>query len=316
MVHFPVSMNQSNLYSQKLNNSAALCIEIGHYDRAIFSLTKALRISRAQTDEGMLCVCRCRSCSLDGCIAYTESSPPVAKLAQQTTTSMDIVSRCNGWGCGYVYRRPIRVPPQSILENHNMGRILFLIITFNLALAHHLSAIATATPMTTPAASSGEDKAALNQSQEQQRQQQLTQSGSRKAKMLKKALQLYEVSNYWHSRITASMPLTGHDCDLAGGLSSIRFQMILSNNLSHIHCLSSDQTKQQEFLENLLSTVMVAVEYQTRSNNSSNSSSSNNHRTNDSESTSHEGDLCTKHLEGFMMNASRLFLCRHCADAA
>jgi len=304
MVNASLSMNQCHLYAQKLNNSAALCIEIGHYDRAILSLTKALRLSREQSDESMLCSCRCKDCSLDGCIAYSESSPPVSKFSQQATDSI----KNNGCeGChGYVYRRPIRVPPQPILENHNMGRTLFLMITFNLGLAHHLSAMVTS--RTNPSTSSEEQNPAT-----QPRQQQRAQTSIR-TKTVTKALQLYELSNNWHSRISASRPHGGHECEAKGGLSSIRFRMILSNNLSHLHCLSRNHTKHRQCLENLLSTVMVAVEYQTRNENSTNDNSST--WGDDSESSSRDEDLTTSNVEGFLMTASPLFLNGFCADAA
>eukprot|EP00751_Fragilariopsis_kerguelensis_P007966 CAMPEP_0170799246 /NCGR_PEP_ID=MMETSP0733-20121128/26910_1 /TAXON_ID=186038 /ORGANISM="Fragilariopsis kerguelensis, Strain L26-C5" /LENGTH=238 /DNA_ID=CAMNT_0011150899 /DNA_START=487 /DNA_END=1199 /DNA_ORIENTATION=+ len=40
-----------HLYAQKLNNSAAICIEIGLYDRAISSLSKALKLSEQEVEE-------------------------------------------------------------------------------------------------------------------------------------------------------------------------------------------------------------------------------------------------------------------------
>ena len=298
MVHAPLSMNQCHLYAQKLNNSAALCIEIGQYDRAVLSLTKALRLSREQTDESMICTCRCRDCSLDGCIAYSECNPPVSKISQQGS------SGC----CSFVYRRPIRVPPQPILESHNMGRSLFLVITFNLGLAHHLSAMVTS-QMTNPIISS--EEITTNEPQEQRDQEQPKPRND--TKLIKKALQLYELSNNWHSRITASRPLTVYDCDATGGVSSIRFRMILSNNMSHAHSLSSNDTKYRQCLENLLSTVMVAVEYRARTKHNSGSLGD------DSESSSSSSDedlLSTTNVEGFLMNASRLFLNGMCADAA
>jgi hypothetical protein len=45
MMNMKNQQQQCHLYAQKLNNRAALCIEIGHYDRAIASLAKALRLS-------------------------------------------------------------------------------------------------------------------------------------------------------------------------------------------------------------------------------------------------------------------------------
>jgi len=272
-----LSMSHCHMYAQKLNNSAALCIEIGHYDRAILSLTKALRLSRKHSDGSLMGGCSCHQCSLDGCIAYSEITPPVANVS--TTIGRDM-------GCGYVYQRPIQIPPLPILENHNMGRTLFLIVTFNLAMAYHLSAMAT-----TSCTEACEDHTSK-----------LRRSGNK----IKKALQLYEVSHNWHSRINSRR--TSHECDASQttGVSSIRFRIILSNNLSHIHRLGSNYTKQRQCLEHLLSTIMIAVEYKTRTSNDNDAPTE----------VSRNGELCTKNLEGFLMNASRLFLQENCAEAA
>lgn len=273
-----LTMGKCHLFAQKLNNSAALCIEIGHYDRAILSLTKALRLSREQNDESMMCGCSCYECSLDGCIAYSESVPPMGKHLP-TPMGKDI-------GCGFVYQRTIRIPPLSILEKHNMGRTLFLIITFNLAMAYHLSAMDIL---------ACEDRSSNTNLQQT--------SGNK----IKKALQLYEVCNNWHSRITSASMQRRNDCDT--GASSIRFRIIISNNLSHIHNLGSNCIKQRQSLEYLLSNVMIAVEYKTRA-------TSNNDTSPTESSSDNTNDLCTTNLEGFLMNASRLFLQESCAEAA
>jgi len=310
---FPI--NRCHLYSQKLNNSAALCIEVGHYDRAIFSLTKALRLSREQSDESMAVTCSCQECSLDGCIAYSESTPcPVVNANANV--------RCS-CACAYVYQRPIRIPPLPTLENHNMGRRLFLIVTFNLALAHHLGAMTTSnstTNSTTSNSNGNSNSATSNTTQPptttttKQLIPKRLQTSSTNVNKIKKALQLYEISRNWHSRIVSTTchdSNESHECDT---MSSIRFQMILSNNLSHIHRLGSNTTEQRQCLEHLLSAVMVAVEYKTRNEQQQRNNSSNNNTR--SSRIINDGELCTTDLDGFLMNASRLFLHEHCAEAA
>jgi len=100
---------------RKLNNLSAMFIEIGEYDKAIASLGKALKLSKEiQTD-----------CSIDACIHHNEHE-----------YSMDIVDDEPTF-----YQRPIRIPKRPIREGHNMGLNLFLVITFNLALTHHLRAL-------------------------------------------------------------------------------------------------------------------------------------------------------------------------------
>eukprot|EP00534_Pseudo-nitzschia_fraudulenta_P010560 CAMPEP_0201225228 /NCGR_PEP_ID=MMETSP0851-20130426/194011_1 /ASSEMBLY_ACC=CAM_ASM_000631 /TAXON_ID=183588 /ORGANISM="Pseudo-nitzschia fraudulenta, Strain WWA7" /LENGTH=276 /DNA_ID=CAMNT_0047514997 /DNA_START=165 /DNA_END=995 /DNA_ORIENTATION=- len=272
-----LSMNECHRFAQKLNNSAALCIEIGHYDRAIFSLTKALRLSRQQSDESLVSGCACHQCSLDGCIAYSENSSPAAKLAVNPV--------CKDFGCGFVYRRPIRVPPMTIRENHGMGRTLFLIITFNLAMAHHLDAMGI-----------------MSDEKKCESKKNSSPSPNASATKIKKALQLYELSNNWHSRTTSGKTSDGGDPLHPSDVTSIRFIMIVSNNLSHIHRLSSNYTKHRQCLEHLLSTVMVAVDYNTRTSNGN---------SNDAISKPSTVDV-----DGFLMNASRLFMKDRCAQAA
>ena len=57
-------------------------------------------------------------------------------LKRQRPTSSD-----NDASCGFVYQQPIVVTPQAVEFEQYMGMALPLIITFNLALAHHLCAI-------------------------------------------------------------------------------------------------------------------------------------------------------------------------------
>ena len=285
-----LSMDRYHLYAQKMNNSAALCIEVGHYDRAISSLAKALRLSREHSDERMMGSCHCYQCSLDGCIAFSEINPPPVANNNIAPSFKDI-------GYGYVYRRPIRIPPLPIIDNHNMGKTLFLIITFNLAMAHHLSAMCNTSMRNTT--NTADD---LHTSENK----------------IKKSLQLYELAYNWYSRL-ASESSHEHDDDdgcmytrndnesssspnSCSSVASIRFYMIISNNLSHIHRLGSNYTKHRQCLEHLLSTVMLALEYKTR--------------TCSSDYNDDYDDFWCTDLDGFIMNVSPLFLQERCAEAA
>jgi hypothetical protein len=58
------------MYAQKLNNNAAMCIEIGYYEKATQSLQKALEFSQKQSDESLIEVCTCNGCKTDGCIDF------------------------------------------------------------------------------------------------------------------------------------------------------------------------------------------------------------------------------------------------------
>jgi hypothetical protein len=422
---------QCHLYAQKLNNRAALCIEIGHYDRAIASLAKALRLSSSAGNNNnsnnsdqhqhqhqqyqhqehvqvVQPVCHCNCCSLDGCIAYSESISATEELTQQmamknittrsSSTSTGTGTDCSStssflsqhnksflsqqqqqqhnnnndnnndsnsdldynsllsddtiYGCGYIYRRPIRITSRTIQEGHNMGSTLFLIITFNLALAHHLSAVSAAV-----------NNGSNSNSNTTTTTTTTTTNANEKSK-IKKTLQLYEISNKWHiqssnchiyndgdddsgyynkSRMmtqeqqqqqhqhqqqwnkeysSSSSSLEGED---ASTVSSIRFNMIICNNLSHIHCLVSNHSKHRQCLEHLLSQVMVALEYKTRTPPSSNSS----RRHQQQQQQQHYGYdygygygaaaedyTLLMDLDGFLQSASSLILQEKCAKAA
>lgn len=159
-------------YAQKLNNVSAMCIEIGKYDKAVTSLGKALQLSEIHTTDQLLDrseACTCTNCSIEGCILHSEqdstnvadlfdvmaaSSSSAAGAASHNKkrkinntvyikNSSSSSSSSSFKSADELYRRPIRIPKKSIREGHNMGSTLFLIITFNLALAHQLKALKT-----------------------------------------------------------------------------------------------------------------------------------------------------------------------------
>eukprot|EP00980_Cylindrotheca_fusiformis_P004987 scaffold1060_cov109-Cylindrotheca_fusiformis.AAC.3 len=124
----------SYLKAQELNNAAACLIDCGgDFDEAISRLSNAIRLSQVEIG----CGCRCQSCSLEGCMTFS-------KLAgkRQERMDMDIDDddeKDKGIMEGFIFQRPIRVPQVSM--GHPMGLVLPLIITYNLALAHQLSAM-------------------------------------------------------------------------------------------------------------------------------------------------------------------------------
>jgi hypothetical protein len=105
---------------QKMNNDSASLIVNGRYEKAIRKLGKALEVLQSVDDITMnhyhSSTCTCWDCSLKGCIEYSSTN------------------KVEGF-----HRKPIFIPKHVIRENHCMGTRLFLILTFNLALAHHLN---------------------------------------------------------------------------------------------------------------------------------------------------------------------------------
>ena len=140
-----------------------------------------------------------------------------------------------------------------------MGPTLPLIVTFNLALAHHLQA----------------------QSE-----------GSFTRKTLQVVLKLYEISYSFHKE--------HQEQDLFDTQGSMRFNMILANNLGEIHRLAGNDSKYHMCLQLLLSATMYLVDCGGAG------------ATNSEE----DADSSSIELEGFFKNTSHLILQQQCAGAA
>jgi len=311
-------------YAQKLNNISALCIETGLYDKAISSLGKALRLSELHIpdqlfDSSQACTCH-ECCSLDGCIIYSENnnynidsdlaelldcdyntnnnsingdtSNNENKIDVDNTNIMSINNddRRDGEdnnGGFTIYRRPIRIPPQSISEGHNMGPTLFLIITFNLAMVHHLKAISVSSASASASAvSSAASSASATATTAASTLTSLSSS------LFDNTLQIYELARAWqkrHSNIVVSADDNNNNNDsimsrwettfegqyqeqdemqdeeqqhqdqeveqdegttiavaVATHHTNVRFNMILSNNISHVHQLMNNSDTMSE----------------------------------------------------------------------
>jgi len=295
--------------AQQLNNSAAQCIEIGHYSRAIWSLSKALEINRNQmnTDRPRReKVCKCYRCTLDGCIAFSESNrsaaaifdctssngecPNIKKrridssevatekrnLCDSSSSTISQESEDRVFEDGYTYCQPILVGS----EGHTMGATLFLVIIFNLALAYHLKAL------------DGHH------------------TKKERDTIIQKTLSMYELSHWWQLKLL-SKDKKGNSTSSTraaasySSVASIRFNMIIQNNLSQIYLLINDNSKYKRCLQQLLSTVMVVLDYKTTSTNN----------TDASRITSEDPRVIE--IEGFLTNTTALILGDgHCAQAA
>lgn len=309
------SPSYSHLLAQQMNNSAALCIEAGDYAGAIASLKKALEINKDKKHNEK--VCKCHNCTLDGCIAVSENdtSPdayfsPSSTVADDTrarkrikkTPSIPKTRRETFWkpqhsdsnytrpkrkqekekieehiDCGYIYQQPIRIG----CIGHDMGSTLFLIIIFNLALAHHLEAVRNGHPK------------------------------KKRDKIIDKTLSLYELTYKWQLKLLCrdksdeEMEADPTPAPSCSSVTSIRFNMIIRNNLSQIHRLTKDYSKYKRCLQYLLSTVMVVVEYRSRNYNSQ------------VDSSTPSKDPRIMNLDGFLHNTAAIMLEEdHCAHVA
>ena len=178
---------------------------------------------------------------------------------------------------GFVYRRPLLVNQQCIDEMHDMGITLSLLILFNLALAHHLKAIAS---FKTQQVSSSLSNSSFK-----------TKKSSLKA--LQQALQLYELAYQLHidciqqseesssvsnnnqqpqeleSSISNNNNNNNNDNDnndnnsddeYNRSIGSLRFTMIISNNLGEVHHATGSTEKHTLCLQHLLSAIMYTVD--------------------------------------------------------
>eukprot|EP00980_Cylindrotheca_fusiformis_P007298 scaffold1525_cov142-Cylindrotheca_fusiformis.AAC.98 len=141
----------SPIMAQRYNNRAVCCIEAGKFDLAIRYFTKALRISSTLEEKNQP-FCACESCSLQCSLAYSYARSAITKNQNGNEEE------------GFIYKSPMRVSPHSM--NHFLGPTFSLSVTFNMALAHQLSAME-------------EDK-----------------ESARRCK-LRKALKLYELAYRW-----------------------------------------------------------------------------------------------------------------------
>mmetsp|Transcript_14276 Transcript_14276/g.15642 ORF Transcript_14276/g.15642 Transcript_14276/m.15642 type:complete len:299 (-) Transcript_14276:136-1032(-) len=194
----------NHLQAQRLNNTAATCIENGqatYYEKAITILTQALRMCEKEEDqehEHAYDVCSCHYCSIDGCIDINDDDTVITEDNNDGTI---------------LYQNPI-----FVYEGHHMASSLIHIISFNLAIVHHL----TATKMTMAATTNENENENSNENSNE----------NDKESFINKALQFYELA---------------YECNLAANTDcSIRFDMILCNNLSHIYRYQEQTEVQNE----------------------------------------------------------------------
>lgn len=118
-----------------LNQNGVYCIDTGKYDRAISFLVRAMEVSKQDQRRP---ACNCEHCSLEACIEYSHNKEKSMQVDDECDYVQQFCSHDDDEE-GYLYRIPIVSKPES--SGHTMGTIMPKIITFNLALAHHLKAL-------------------------------------------------------------------------------------------------------------------------------------------------------------------------------
>lgn len=256
---------EAQVRAQELNEHSVFCIEIGHYDRAIESLIRALQVAETTTLDSRFS-CRCGSCNLDACMRCSHDYSKVVSDGIATKFS----TPPSGTGEGFVYRQPIRIPPEAVHGGHIMGMALPLILTFNLALAYHLNALSIRNS-----------------------------TGHVDRLHLQKILQLYELAYRWQTEQEHHMAMGKTQSNLS--YSSLKFTMIIANNLGQIHYAVNNMTKYHLCLHHLLSTMMFLVDCQ---------------QLNAFTRPEQHNRKQSMELDGFLRNTSCLFLREQAAAAA
>ena len=298
------SPSQMHYYAKKLNNSAASYIELGQHNEAIKRLKQALHLikqsssgaadnnnnatSSKPTNEQVVCCCS-NYCSLNECMVYSEENTPVdlfnnvimdtaetthnVSITASFSTSKQTATEDDRSDHTYIHQRPLYITPRCLVEGYNLGRFLSLLVLFNLALAHHLKFVSIST------LSMNNSNAAAT-----------TNSTTRVRPLaLRKVLRLYELTYnllleiFTHERqqqcddtlCTNTNTNVNTYTDTSGASSiidpSLRFSIIICNNLSQVHKILQNQEKHKRILRKLLSMLMYVVDVEREVNNNSSS---------------------------------------------
>ena len=257
---------------QRLNNLGAQLIEAMSYDRAITVLEKAIVMTKKLAkDSGSFESFGCPLCTFDdlcmSSIGVGLQAQCIQSCAQIGTRSRNAkeVQDTEASFCGYLYRKPVYVASECLQSDHKVGVTFSSIVIFNLALAHQLSVL---------------------RHPEQQ------------AQKIRKAIRLYEVAYELHveQQRRYQEDTTEEEEEATENqykkvlLTSLRFIMIIANNMGECYRLQEDSLKHNMCLENLLSLMMYIVDCRLPTE-------------------------CIE-MDGFLRNTSHLILQKQCASAA
>ena len=320
----PIPPQSVYTWVQKMNNSAALCLQIRQYERAIKTLAKALQLSRSYIeqlnnnnsngdDQSQTPCCGCHLCSFDGCIHYSEDHIRNCNIHRSLRTmdsrgSISDNKREETIRKRFLQRRQERRNIHGIdsshdshknnaflyhrliqvpdISDHNCHEIQSKqIVTLSVICIFNLAVVCHIRAMDAKK-NNGASKAISTD--------------------LRKALQLYEVA---YKALDKQ-----HDSSEFTARTSVQFKLILCNNLSHVHNLCGNRSQYERYLREVLSVTMSLVDSKRPWNTTSNNSLGN---AQGNEQDCAQGD-CNKviDLEGFLDNAAPLLTENVCANAA
>lgn len=279
----------------KLNEIGSLHMKAGKLENAICVLTKALRLMRQSRDPDVPTHCHARS--LDLCLEYSDKmhwSKSKFEFLFEENTSPSAHSPAES---AFIFQHPIQIHPQLIESEHCVAPVLQLILTFNLALAHHLTVL--------------KSKEACTFTRRKN-------SSTQNVAQLREILRLYQCVYRYHMKLEqgrqhAIKQQPNRDnipTDSKTTISSLRLSMILCNNIGQIHYIVNDMTKYKRCLQYLLSTIMFFVDRRRLDG-----TQSGNHDVDDDSLLATE-QKDPSELKGYFCNATCLILSTQAAAAA
>jgi hypothetical protein len=118
--------HEAEYFVQYLNNEGCLEIETNQYERAERYLYRAVEFFESLTDRGyQRKQCSCRSCRQLFCLDKDETKKSIHPQSSE--------------GDYFLHREPIKIKDTCL--GHATGDTLYLILSMNLALVHHLRAL-------------------------------------------------------------------------------------------------------------------------------------------------------------------------------
>lgn len=228
--------------SRELNEQGCFSMEVRHYDRAIRMFTEALDIvERYQVNTVSSSLVLPQSSSarpgqsypLHYCLEYTRGYDHLINNGMQESDdncymNSDVVGSSDDV---FLYRQPIRIPYEAITNGNNLGlKTLPLILVFNLALAYHLDAV------------------------HRQEERPVTRDH------LENIMELYELSYFWHVEQQGGASVWDLSPPSTGALSSLKFIMMVANNMAHVYMTLQDTETSRLCFERILSIVMFLVD--------------------------------------------------------
>jgi hypothetical protein len=270
---------RNHLHAQTLNNSASLCIESGQYNKAISflaeTLPEALHLLRqhhvqyqqnnTNSDKSSATatvakVCRYQCCSLDGCIAYSEDASLVQVKQQEVAPSIkdgNISHKSQMKNSTKIIAATIAAATYSFessnenrsKEGEEEGKYIHrkpIHVTPNSLHGGHNMGSTLSLIVAFNLALALQLKAADTRT--------ISNINTNTNETLRTSMCFYEIAYKWQAELVQP---------------SLRFNLILCNNLGQIHRMEQNHLKHEQCLQHLLSMLMYVIDCERTNNTAS-----------------------------------------------